>query len=214
MLEILYFEKLDSTHKFLLKKLKEKKLHPPIMITADMQTNSIGTRGKEWISLKGNLFLSLSIYKSELPHDLPKQSVSIYFAYILKSILENHGSKAWLKWPNDFYLHDKKIGGVLSSFVEDKVVVSFGINLKKSPENFENLDIKITKNKLIEEFILNPKQVISWKYIFSKYQVEFAKSKSHATTVKLEKKSSMKDAVLLEDGSILLDGKKVYSNDE
>ena len=213
MLEILYFEKLNSTHKFLLKNIREKSLTPPVIVTALEQTDGIGTRGKSWTSLKGNLFLSMCIDESYLPKDLPKQSVSIYFGYIFKEILEEKGSKVWLKWPNDFYLDDKKIGGVLSQIIGKNIIVSIGLNLVKSPENFKTIDIKIEKNKLIKEFVLKVKQVVLWKNIFSKYRVEFSKSKSHKTTFEDGEKISLKDAVLQDDGSIKILGKRIYSKD-
>ncbi len=213
-MEILYFEKLDSTHKFLLRKLKKKELFPPVLVTADIQTDGIGTRGRIWQSLKGNLFLSMAVEKKSLPDDLPLQSVSIYFAYLLKEILQKKGSKVWIKWPNDFYLDDKKTGGVLSQFSGENVIVSIGLNLDKSPENFQNIEVNISKNELIEEFVLKVKQVISWKYIFSKYQVEFDKSMNHKTTVEDTEKVSLKGAVLQSDGSILINGKRVYCNEE
>jgi BirA family biotin operon repressor/biotin-[acetyl-CoA-carboxylase] ligase len=212
-LEILYFEKLDSTHKFLLKNIKEEKLFAPIMIVADEQTNGIGTRGKSWQSLKGNLFFSMAVTKEYLPKDLPLQSVSIYFGYIFKEILKEQGSKVWLKWPNDFYLDDKKVGGVLSQLVRKYIIVSIGLNIINSPKNFKNIDISIEKNKLIEEFILKVKQVFSWKSIFSKYQVEFSRSKSHKTTYKDGKKISLREAKICSDGSIQINGKRIYSKD-
>jgi len=212
-LEILYFEKLDSTHKFLLKNIKNKSLCVPVAILASEQTDGIGTRGKSWQSIKGNLFFSMALSKLDLPKDLPLQSVSIYFGYIFKELLSEKGSEVWLKWPNDFYLNDKKIGGVLSQIVGDTVIVSIGLNIKKSPENFETIDIKIEKNELIKEFILKVKQVILWKKIFSKYRVEFCKSKAHKTTFEDGEKVSLEDAVLEDDGSIKIKGKRIYSKD-
>ena len=213
-MEILYFKKLDSTHKFLLKNIKEEKLSAPIMIVADEQTNGIGTRGKSWQSLKGNLFFSLALTKEYLPKDLPLQSASIYFGYIFKEILKEQGSKVWLKWPNDFYLEDKKVGGVLSQLVRKDIIVSIGLNIICSPKNFKNIDIFIEKNKLIKEFILKVKQVILWKYIFRKYQVEFAKSRTQKTTLKDGQKISLCDAILESDGSIKINGKRIYSKNE
>jgi BirA family biotin operon repressor/biotin-[acetyl-CoA-carboxylase] ligase len=212
-LEIVYYKKLDSTHKFLLKKIKNRELLAPVMIVADEQTDSIGTRGKSWQSLKGNLFFSMAITREYLPADLPMQSISIYFAYIFKEILEKKGSKVWLKWPNDFYLHDKKVGGVLSQIVGENIIISIGLNTKKSPKNFKTIDIKIENSKLIEEFILNVKQVILWKSIFSKYQVEFAKSKLYKTTFENGEKISLNNAELSSDGSIKINGKRIYSKD-
>jgi len=212
-LEILYFEKLDSTHKFLLNKLKNKTLKAPVVIVAGEQTEGIGTRGKSWKSLKGNLFLSMALEERFLPYDLPKQSISIYFGYLLKELLSQKGSHVWLKWPNDFYLDDKKIGGVLSQIVGKNIIVSIGLNLKNAPKNFKTIDINIKKDELIEEFILKVKQVVLWKYIFSKYQVEFFKSRSFKTTFEGGDKVSLDGAVLQNDGSIKIMGKRIYSKD-
>ena len=212
-MEILYFERLDSTHKFLLKNLKEKKLFVSVVVVADEQTDAIGTRGKSWQSIKGNLFFSMAVTRDYLPKDLPLQSISIYFAYIFKEILEKKGSKVWLKWPNDFYLQDKKVGGVLSQMVGKNIIISIGLNTKKSPKNFKNIDIKLENNELLEEFILNVKQVILWKSIFSKYQVEFTRSKSHKTTYKDGEKISLREAEICSDGSIQINGKRIYSKD-
>jgi len=213
VLEILYFEKLNSTHKFLLNKLKSKELSAPIAVVAQEQTDGIGTRGKSWTSIKGNLFLSLCLDESFLPKDLPKQSISIYFAYIFKEILSQKGSKVWLKWPNDFYLDDKKVGGVLSQIVGKNIIISIGLNIEKSPENFKTIDIKVEKNELIEEFVLKVKQVVLWKNIFSKYRVEFSKSRLFETTFEDGKKVALKDAVLQSDGSIKIMKKRIYSKD-
>ena len=201
-MEILYFDKLDSTHKYLLRNLKNNTIKPPIMITADEQTDGIGTRGRDWQSLKGNLFLSCALTKEFLPHDIQTQSISIYFAYQFKELLESFGSSVWLKWPNDFYIDDKKIGGILSQKVRDFYIVSIGLNIKKSPENFQIIDISLNKNKIISQFILELKKVPSWKKIFSKYQVEFNKSRAFKATYHDNKKLPLKDAVLNYDGSI------------
>ena len=209
-MEITYYKKLDSTHKFLLSKIKNREINYPLMIVADEQSSGVGTHNREWKSLKGNLFLSFCDDISSLPKDLPLQSISIYFAYIMKDILNREGSKVWLKWPNDFYLHDKKIGGVLSQIVGKKYICSIGLNLKKSPSNFEILDINIDRNRLVNFFLLKLKEVTLWKNIFSKYQIEFTKSKNFSTTVD-GKKVVLKDALLQKDGSIIINQKKVYS---
>lgn len=56
----------------------------------------------------GNLFFSFVLKRNDLPSDLQIQSASIYFSYILKEVLALEGSKIWLKWPNDFYIDNKK----------------------------------------------------------------------------------------------------------
>ncbi len=209
-MKILYFKNLTSTHNYLIENLKNGILEPPIAIVTDHQTKGVGSRGNSWESLEGNLFLSFAIGRSNLPKDIPLSSLSIYFSYIMKLVLEEKKSKVWIKWPNDFYVGDKKVGGVISLLQKDVIVNSIGINLQKAPKSFAILDIKIDKKLLIEEFFSKVELKKSWKYIFSKYSVEFQKSRKYQFNYN-QKKISLKNAKLLEDGSISLDGKRIYN---
>lgn len=213
VLEIIYLKETTSTHKVLIQKIQNSELKPPIAISAQIQTSGVGSRENSWQGGDGNLFLSFCLELDTLPHDLPKHSMSIYFSYLLKETLYEFGSKLFLKWPNDFYLGDKKIGGTITKILKgDILVCSMGINLKSSPEKFETIDININKIRLIEAFFLKLKEDILWKKIFRKYKVEFRQSQRFLYYDEIYKeKVSLKDAKLLEDGSIELNGRKVYS---
>jgi BirA family biotin operon repressor/biotin-[acetyl-CoA-carboxylase] ligase len=177
-----------------------------------IQSDGIGSRGDRWIGEEGNLFLSFAIKSDDLPQDLPKNSVSIYFAYLMKMVLESFGSHVWLKWPNDFYIKDKKAGGVITSLLKGEIVLcSMGINLKKAPENFEIIDVKVEKNRLIEEFFLKIEQDIFWQDIFRRFEIEFEKSRDFFYHDREGERVSLRDAKLEFDGSILINGRKVYS---
>jgi BirA family biotin operon repressor/biotin-[acetyl-CoA-carboxylase] ligase len=212
-LEIHYHKSLDSTHLFLEKALKEKSLKPPVAIVSDTQIAGVGSGENSWNSLDGNLFLSFSVDKSTLPVDLPISSASIYFSYLMKEVLLDLGSKVWLKWPNDFYIKDKKIGGTITRLISgDIVLCSMGINLKFAPKNFDILDINVKKNRLLDLYFLKLKQDIFWKKIFSIYEIEFEKSKQFTYYDKYaQKRVSLKDAILNDDGSITIEDRKVYS---
>jgi BirA family biotin operon repressor/biotin-[acetyl-CoA-carboxylase] ligase len=212
-LEIIYLKDTTSTHKVLIAGLESGKFKPPFAISADIQTDGVGSKNNSWIGEEGNLFLSFCVDINSLPSDLPKQSMSIYFSYLLKEVLAEFGSKLFLKWPNDFYLGDKKIGGTITKILKDKFVVcSIGLNLKNAPEEFEIIDIEVDKISLIESYFLKLKQDIFWKNIFSKYQVEFSKSQrfSYYDEV-LKEKVFLKDAKLQKDGAIVLNKREVYS---
>jgi len=208
---IIHFDTIGSTHKYLLNSIKNGEISSAVLIYADEQSDGIGSRGNSWIGEKGNLFLSFCVNLKQLPKDLPVQSISIYYAYILKDILSSKGSKVWLKWPNDFYLDNKKIGGVITTKINDTIVCSIGLNMAISPDKFGKLDISIDKDKLIQEFIKKIKKNFSWKQVFSKYKIEFQKAKEF--NFHLESKIvSLKKAKLNNDGSITVDGKKIFSN--
>ncbi len=212
-MEIIYLKETTSTHKVLIDGLLNGEFKTPIALTAEIQTSGVGSRNNSWQGGDGNLFFSFCVDINSLPSDLPKASMSIYFSYLLKELFSAYGSKLFLKWPNDFYLNDKKIGGTITKILKDEIVVcSIGVNLKNAPENFEIIDIDIDKIVLIESFLLKLKEDILWKKIFRKYKVEFRQSQRFLYYDEVRKeKVSLKDAKLLSDGSIELNGRKVYS---
>jgi len=209
-LEIVYFETIDSTHKYLLNSIKSGSLSAPILITANRQEDGVGSRGNRWVSLEGNLFLSFCVDLKQLPKDLPIQSTSIYFAYLLKEVLAEEGSKIWVKWPNDFYIKNQKAGGVITVKISDKIICSIGLNIKSAPDNFAKLDINIDKKELIEKFIKKIRKNFSWKQVFSKYKIEFQKAKEFSIHYD-NQILCLQDAMINEDGSIDINGKKIYS---
>jgi len=209
-LEIKWFKHLPSTHKYLIEKIKDKTLCPPLAVGVDFQSAGIGSRGSLWEGDEGNLFFSFCVEAKHLPKDLKLESTSIYIAYILKEVLAELGSNTWLKWPNDFYINNKKLGGVITTKIGDTIIGSIGLNIAHAPLEYATLDVQINPKKLVEAFIKKLQKNISWKKVFSKYQIEF--KKSHGFTFHLKnRKIALGDAKLLDDGSIEVENKKVYS---
>jgi BirA family biotin operon repressor/biotin-[acetyl-CoA-carboxylase] ligase len=120
------------------------------------------------------------------------------------------GSSLWLKWPNDFYLDDKKIGGAITNLYKDELVCGIGLNTKVSPEGFSKMDIEIENATLLRHYMAILNNPPSWKKIFSKYEIEFVKSKRHFTHSG-DTKLSLENARLLDDGSIECDGQRIFS---
>ncbi|MCH5336975.1 MAG: biotin--[acetyl-CoA-carboxylase] ligase [Campylobacter sp.] len=209
-MEIVCVESLASTHLFLCEKIRKDEIKENFAIYALKQTNGVGSRENTWQSKEGNLHLSFCIKQEDLAQDLPLASASIYFAYLLKELLESKGSQLWLKWPNDLYIKDLKVGGVISAKIKNFIIGGIGLNLKFAPKNAALLDINITLKDLVEEFVKILEQKILWKDIFSKYMIEFEKSRKFSVHYE-GKEFLLEDAFLYEDGSILLDNKRVYS---
>jgi len=208
--QILWFDELSSTQTYLKEKLRSGELTSPIAIVAAAQTEGIGSRGNSWIGLSGNLFFSFALSRDKLPADLSLESSSIYFSYLLKECLEDLGSKLWLKWPNDFYIEDCKIGGTITFLRDNDLICGIGLNLVKSPEHFAHLDIKINKKDLLNKFFKKIENKSSWKQIFSKFEVEFVRSKKYSTHYK-DNTVSLENASLNEDGSLNVNGQRIYS---
>ncbi|EPE9018936.1 biotin--[acetyl-CoA-carboxylase] ligase [Campylobacter upsaliensis] len=209
-MQIVCIEKIASTQLFLCEQIRKDEIKQNTAIYALEQTSGVGSRDNAWISSRGNLHLSFCVREEDLPSDLPLASVSIYFAYLLKDLLAQKGSQIWLKWSNDLYLNDKKVGGVMSHKIGEFVVCGMGLNLKFAPQNAALCDVEIEIKELVEEFIKVLEKKFLWKQIFSKYVLEFEKSKKFSVHYE-GKLYALEDALLYEDGSILLANKRVYS---
>ena len=198
-MEIIYFKELESTQKYLLRNLKEN-----ICVWTDNQTNGIGSRGNSWVGEKGNLFFSFSLFTKDLPKDLPLQSISIYYMYILKQVLNDLGSKVIFKWPNDLYLKNK-VGGIVTNLKNDIIIIGIGLNTKKS-KNFQILDISISNKKLLENYFKCLNKNLSWINVFDNYQKEFYSNKFI-----ISKGIDLSKTILHRDGSIEINNERIYS---
>ena len=209
-MKIIILEKVNSTHTYLKDLIKSEGYTYPTCIMTSFQTDGIGSRGNSWQGKRGNLFFSFVLEKKDLPKDLELQSASIYFSHILKEVLSRKESKVWLKWPNDFYIDDKKIGGTITTATKDLIYCGIGLNLIDVSKDFGKLDIKIDSKSILELYFETLKKESSWKQIFSQFKIDFLRSKKFKATLD-NKKVSLENAVLNDDGSIEIDNTKVFS---
>ncbi len=209
-MKIQFLESVDSTQTHLKNLLKNRQVSSPYAVVSKIQTDGLGSRDNSWIGYEGNLFLSFSINLQDLPNDLKLESASIYFAYILKETLSELGSKVWLKWPNDFYLDDLKIGGMITTVVDTNLICGVGLNLVKDPDGFGKIDISISIVELLNNYFTNIKRNDLWKQVFSKYKLEFYLNQKFFTH-KNNLRISLDEAVLQSDGSIISNNERIYS---
>lgn len=209
-MKIYSFETLPSTQTWLVEQVKAGSVTLPCAVITEMQTDGIGSRNNRWIGKKGNFFASVAMPQSHLPDDLPLGATSIYFACVMKETLEELGSEVWVKWPNDFYLQERKVGGCITLKKGDVLIAGIGLNLVEAPLEFAHLDITISPHQLLERFLKTLQAVPSWKHIFSNFRLEFEKSKHFYTHIGNER-VDLRDAVLNEDGSLMIGNRRVVS---
>ncbi len=209
-MEILSFNRLSSTQKYLVEKLKEEKLQAPIAILALEQSAGVGSRDNVWSGGEGNFFASIAVNIEMLPKDLSLPSASIYFSFIMKQTLKSLGENIWLKWPNDFYLQEDKVGGTITQKVNNYLVCGIGINLKNRQNGYRALQCDITPEILLENYIEALEKFPKWKQVFSEYEIEFELSRKFSVHIE-NYQESLSDASLCGDGSLIIGGKKVYS---
>lgn len=204
------YDTLPSTQIALLDQIHAPSFVLPHCVVARHQSNGIGSRGNTWESVTEGLYFSLALEEEKLPQDLAIQSASIYFGFCFKEALNEMGLKTWLKWPNDIYVGDKKVGGVLVNKSCKILVCGIGVNLFSTDLRFEALNQKIEYFDVLDKFFEKLQKAVSWKEIFRKYSVEFHKNfdfRFHHKDCII----SLRDVVLLEDGALLVEGQKVYS---
>lgn len=126
-------ETMESTHTYLLDYIKKyDSIDTPFVVATKEQTGGIGSRGNTWQQVTCGLYFSCLLHKTLLPQDLPMQSASIYFGSIFLEIFRDFNPNLWLKWPNDFYIEDSKVGGLLTQNIRDYVIFGIGLNLISS----------------------------------------------------------------------------------
>ncbi len=107
------------------------------VIVADAQTQGRGARGHTWSSPAGvDLYLSAVVHVGLPLSGLPPLTLAVGVA-VAETVAElASGCKTSVKWPNDVWLDEKKIAGVLiestsTSQHAEPVVIGIGINVNR-----------------------------------------------------------------------------------
>ena len=135
--EILKYKSVTSTNDMAINLIKEGKKENGC-IYADFQTNGRGTHGRRWISDQGNLFGSIFFpLKNDYP---PFNEFSIINPVIISDVIEKFCEKKNIsfKWPNDLFVNNKKICGILQELVTSNsrqfLIIGIGVNIVSSPK--------------------------------------------------------------------------------
>ena len=115
------------------------------IILSEYQTAGRGRRGKDWVSpFASNLYLSM-IWDFE-QGATALQGLSLSMGVAVSRALKQLGvHQVQLKWPNDIYVDNKKLGGILLEMVGDPagyctVIIGIGINVAMPTEIGNEID--------------------------------------------------------------------------
>ncbi len=137
---VYFLDQVGSTMDVAESELK-KKPHKFAIYLADLQKSGRGRQSRDWQSLAGNLFMTLSF---EVSNDISKLAgFSLVAGLATSSTLSNMGHRIRLKWPNDLLsLSGRKIGGILVEIKEINaktyMLCGIGININKYPSDIPN----------------------------------------------------------------------------
>jgi len=130
MYKEIYFSEIDSTNKYL--KIHENSLENFTFVRSDYQILGKGRNERIWNSNKGdNLLFSLLIKDAHLVNK--GGLLSLIASISIAQFLEQQNLKdIWVKWPNDVYVGDKKICGILlEGQVPNYVIIGIGLNVNQ-----------------------------------------------------------------------------------
>ena len=171
---LLTYQQLDSTNQEA-RRLAEGGGAHGAFIWALNQSTGRGRRGNDWVSQRGNLFVSALLQPECDLSVLPQLSFVAAAAAHASVAPVLPASDLKLKWPNDVMLSGEKLAGLLLESFETRgeetnekkrwAVVGLGMNIENSPSNLEQpatslrhagvelISAKIVLSRFIHHFV-------------------------------------------------------------
>lgn len=197
------------------------------IVTANQQLSGRGRMDRSWVSdHDGGIWMSIILRPNIPPHQASQ--MTLFVAVTLVETLERiTGLKIQIKWPNDLFIKDKKISGILTEMQAELeaiqyLIIGFGINVNQSIEDFpEDLEKKSTSlnieagqdwNRLeiiqevlrdfetaYETYLATGFEPIKEKWLAHAYKLN---EKIHVKTTKEEYNATMKG--ITDDGALVI----------
>lgn len=170
----LWYDEVDSTNNIASKLLAEG-YDEGLVVTTDFQTKGRGQQTKGWESEpKKNLMFTV-VFKPVFLKVEDQFLLSKAVSLGVVDFLAMHGLEAKIKWPNDIYIGDKKITGILiehnimGSTISDSIA-GIGININQSvflsdAPNPTSIVIESGKELNIEQSLKEVLSCIEKRYI-------------------------------------------------
>ena len=133
-MELLKLDETESTNSWVARHALE--LPTPVLVWCHTQTAGRGQRGNSWESEPGkNITASLLFHPDNYPA-IDQFAISEAIAIAISDFLLSQGVEPKIKWPNDIYVGDKKICGILVEHVVtgrniSRTIAGFGININQ-----------------------------------------------------------------------------------
>lgn len=135
------------------------------VIVAEEQTKGRGRLNRDWSSFKGGLWFTM-LLRPEIPVQTAYAFNFAASAALVKTLQKLFKIDAKIKWPNDIYVNNKKISGLLSEMETKGDMVSYlnigiGININNTPfaKDKETTSIKeitgktASRDMVLKEFL-------------------------------------------------------------
>lgn len=138
-----YFDEIASTNGFMLSHTTE--LKNGDVCVAEYQSAGRGRRGRTWVSPYGH-HLYFSLFWTFPQGMAQAMGLSLVVACTLVEVLKSFGvENIGVKWPNDIYLDNKKLAGILIEMSgqadsQCQLIIGVGVNMAMSDEQGKGID--------------------------------------------------------------------------
>jgi len=135
---------IDSTNTFLLRRIPNQVQKGQVCV-AEFQSAGRGRRGRTWVSPFGShIYFSMYWYLEQ--GMAAAMGLNVVVALAISDAIHNlYQLEAQLKWPNDIYLNDKKLAGILIELEGQALepchsVIGIGLNVNMPAQMAEKID--------------------------------------------------------------------------
>ena len=148
-MKIFTFDQVTSTQD--LARTYLNKHHTSAAFVADSQTNSYGKLGRKFYAPpQTGVYFSIAFPNFKFKKE-KAELLTPAIATALVNVLQIFFSptKLKLKWVNDIYLYDKKVGGILTEILSQGLIIGVGINISTQtfPQDLQSKVGSITKQE-------------------------------------------------------------------
>lgn len=164
--KIIKVNECPSTNSLMKEKKKEGELSDKTAIMTDFQSSGRGQGKNVWYSDRGKNLLASFYRKTDLKAD-KHFMLTIMASLAIMDTLKEGGISSKIKWPNDIYVENRKIAGILieNSLMQSQIhdtIVGIGLNINQIefPEIIPNpvsiahvIQKEIEINNILETFI-------------------------------------------------------------
>lgn len=180
-----HIEEVTSTSSILYENIS--KISNLTFLSTDYQTNGKGRSNHIWESSKGeNLLFSFVIKDKKLIKEFKILSISLA-SMIAKYLISLKIKDVSIKWPNDVYVKDKKICGILLEGKFDEfIIVGIGVNINQKEFGELNatslsieLETPININRVKKEIYKEIKRDLGFVKYFPRFLLEYAKERNY-----------------------------------
>jgi BirA family biotin operon repressor/biotin-[acetyl-CoA-carboxylase] ligase len=179
--KILYFNTIESTNDYC--KMHSENIQSGTIILTDHQLKGRGRFDRNWFSPQGKgIYCSIYLKPELSPFEISKIT-SIICASIIE-VLHSYDIDAKVKWPNDIYLNNKKIGGILTEMKGDMdrinyLIIGFGLNINQEsyefPEEIRTIatSLKTVYNKDFNREVILTDILNKFEHFYNNFGVNF-----------------------------------------